>query len=90
MSKILVIATGWHFSSRFYEKMIKQVVPDGWAVDYFCVAHRLPEDDNTVKEKEDVRHLAGGNFLDELDQMMSEYPITTQQIGRLAWHFMKE
>ena len=90
MSKILVIATGWHFSSRFYEKMIKQVVPDGWAVDYFCVAHRLPEDDNTVKEKEDVRHLAGGNFLDELDQMMYEYPITTQQIGRLGWHFMKE
>ena len=70
--------------------MIKQVVPDGWAVDYFCVAHRLPEDDNTVKEKEDVRHLAGGNFLDELDQMMYEYPITTQQIGRLGWHFMKE
>ena len=52
MSKILVIATGWHYSSHFYENMIKQVVPEGWGVDYFCVAHRLPENENTIKEKE--------------------------------------
>ena len=63
MKKILVIATGWHFSSHFYENMIKQEVPEGWGVDYFCVAHRLPEDDNTVQEKEDVRNSDGDNFL---------------------------
>ncbi len=90
MSKILVIATGWHFSSHFYENMIKQVVPDGWEVDYFCVAHRLPEDENTIKEKEDARHLDDGNFLDELDQLMYEYPITTEQIKELGWKFMIE
>ena len=42
MKKILVIATGWHFSSHFYENMIKQIIPDGWEVDYFCVSHRDP------------------------------------------------
>ena len=44
MKKILVLAIGWHFSSHFYEKMIKQKVPKGWEVDYYCIAHRTPED----------------------------------------------
>ena len=90
MNKILVIATGWHFSSHFYENMIKQIVPDGWKIDYFCVAHRLPEDENTIKEKDDVRHLDDGHFLDELDQIMYEYPITTKQIEDFGWKFMLE
>jgi hypothetical protein len=90
VKKILVIATGWHFSSHFYENMIKQEVPEGWGVDYFCVAHRLPEDDNTVQEKEDVRNSDGDSFLNQLDQIMYEYPITTQQISHLGWHFMVE
>ena len=70
MKKILVIATGWHFSSHFYENMIKQIVPKGWEVDYFCVAHRLPEDDNTIQEKEDVRNSDGDNFLNQLDLLL--------------------
>jgi len=90
VKKILVIATGWHFSSHFYESMIKQEIPEGWSVDYFCVAHRLPEDDNTVQEKEDVRNSDGDDFLNQLNQMMYEYPITTQQISSLGWHFMLE
>tara|TARA_B100000900_G_scaffold411052_1_gene429999 strand:+ start:484 stop:1365 length:882 start_codon:yes stop_codon:yes gene_type:complete len=90
VNKILVIATGWHFSSHFYENMVKQEVPEGWGVDYFCVAHRFPEDDNTVQEKEDVRNSDGNNFLNQLDQIMYQYPITTQQISSLGWHFMIE
>ena len=66
MNKILVIATGWHFSSHFYEKMAQQIVPDGWEIDYYCVAHRTPEDENTIKEKDDVRHLDDGHFLDDV------------------------
>ena len=90
MNKILVIATGWHFSSHFYEKMAQQIVPDGWEIDYYCVAHRTPEDENTIKEKDDVRHLDDGHFLDELDQMMYIHPITTKQIEDFGWKFMLE
>ena len=93
MNKILVIATGWHFSSHFYENMIKQVVPDGWEVDYFCVAHRLPENENTINEKDHLRladDRVDDTFLLQLDAIMYEYPITTQQISRLGWHFMME
>ena len=56
MNKILVIATGWHFSSHFYETMVRQIVPEGWEVDYYCVAHRTPEDENTISEKESIRN----------------------------------
>ena len=55
MNKILVVATGWHFSSHFYETMVRQIVPEGWEVDYYCVAHRTPEDENTIKEKDHLR-----------------------------------
>ncbi len=90
MNKILVIATGWHFSSHFYEEMVKQVIPNGWSVDYFCVAHRLPENENTISEKESARNSDSDNFLYELDKLMYKYPITTQQISRLGWKFMVE
>lgn len=90
MKKILVIATGWHFSSHFYEEMIKQKVPKGWEIDYYCVAHRTPEDENTIKEKNSVRNLEGGSFLDELDQIMYKYPISTETIEDFGWKFMLE
>jgi len=90
MNKILVIATGWHFSSHFYENMSNQILPKGWNVDYFCVAHRQPEDDNVIKEKEDVRNSSDGNFMNQLDKKMYEYPITKTQIEEFGWKFMLE
>ena len=93
MSKILVIATGWHFSSHFYETMVKQIVPEGWEVDYYCVAHRTPEDENTIKEKDYLRYADDNkhdNFLIQLDQMMYECPITTKEIEDFGWKFELE
>ena len=90
MNKILVLSTGWHFSSHFYENMIKQIVPDGWEADYFCVAHRMPEDDNVIKEKNDIRNAEDENFLIQLDKMMYDYPITREQIEDFGWKFMLE
>lgn len=90
MNKILVLSTGWHFSSHFYENMIKQIVPDDWEADYFCVAHRMPEDDNVIKEKNDIRNAEDENFLIQLDKMMYDYPITREQIEDFGWKFMLE
>tara|TARA_Y100000034_G_scaffold16344_1_gene17580 strand:- start:1123 stop:2046 length:924 start_codon:yes stop_codon:yes gene_type:complete len=90
MRKILVLATGWHFSSHFYEEMIKQKVPKGWEVDYYCIAHRTPENEHTIKEKDDIRNLDADNFLYEIDRIMYDYPITTKQIEDLGWKFMLE
>jgi len=90
LNKILVIATGWHFSSHFYENMSKQILPKEWDVDYFCVAHREPEDKNVIKEKEGVRNSNGENFLSQLDKEMYKYPITKKQIKNLGWEFILE
>jgi hypothetical protein len=90
MNKILVLSTGWHFSSNFYENMIKQIVPKNWKLDYFCVAHRMPEDDNVIKEKNDIRNSEDENFLIQLDKMMYDYPITREQIEDFGWKFMLE
>jgi hypothetical protein len=90
VKKILVVATGWHFSSHFYEEMIKQKVPKGWKVDYYCVAHRTPEDDNTISEKDGVRNSNNDNYLDELNQIMYRHPITAKEIEDFGWKFMLE
>tara|TARA_R100000030_G_scaffold42017_2_gene31586 strand:+ start:22 stop:918 length:897 start_codon:yes stop_codon:yes gene_type:complete len=90
MNKILVIATGWHFSSHFYENMAKQIVPNGWDVDYFCVAHRLPEDENTIQEKNHIRETDAKNFLSELDLLMYKHIITKEDIENFGWKFMLE
>ena len=90
MKKILVIATGWHFSSHFYENMAKQIVPGGWEVDYFCVAHRLPDDENTINEKNHIRNNNTENFLSELDLLMYENVITKENIENFGWKFMLE
>ena len=73
MKKILVLATGWHFSSHFYEKMAQQLIPDGYEIDYYCVAHRLPDDKNTIQEKETVRNSEAWDFLGELDKILYKY-----------------
>jgi hypothetical protein len=70
--------------------MVKQIVPEGWEVDYYCVAHRTPEDENTISEKESIRNSTAEDFLTQLDQLMYEYPITTKQIEDFGWKFELE
>ena len=55
MKKLAVIASGWHYSSHFYEKIAQQNPVENWDIDLFVVSHRHPEDKNTIKEKEKVR-----------------------------------
>ena len=68
MNKILVIATGWHFSSHFYENMIQQKVPDDWEVEYFCVSHRDPS--VAVDEKKNIISQLGDGLQPDLDRML--------------------
>ena len=83
--KIAVITLGWHFSSHFYENMPKQVVPKGWEIDYFCIAHRSPDDPNTIKEKENIRAAKPDNFLIQLDQELYKNPISISDIEKFGW-----
>ena len=46
--------------------------------------------ENTIKEKDDIRKSYDENFLVQLDKKMYEYPITTSQIENFGWKFMLE
>ena len=83
--KILVIATGWHFSFKFYEDMVNQIIPTNWEVDYHVVAHREPDDKNTIVEKDIVRNANPKNFWEEIDKLMYEEPINVDEIKKLGW-----
>ena len=56
----------------------------------FLLVLLLPEDENTINEKEHIRKSNDENFLIQLDKMMYEYPITTKQIEDFGWKFMVE
>ena len=54
-NKLAVIICGWHYSHKLYEDIISQKIPKGWQVDFFVISHRHPENENVIKEKENVQ-----------------------------------
>ena len=90
MKKLAVIASGWHYSSHFYEKIAQQNPVENWDIDLFVVSHRHPEDKNTIKEKEKVRNYKGEELFFYLDKVMYESPITKKELEDLGWKYIKK
>lgn len=88
--KLAVIASGWHYSSHFYEKMAKQKPVNGWDIDLFVISHRHPENTHTVKEKEQARNYEGEELFSYLDKVMYENPITEKEITNLGWKYIEK
>lgn len=80
MKKLVVIATGWHFSLHFYRRMTYQTIPDGWEVEFVCVSHRDPV--YSIEEKQDVSG--------KLDKQLYEKVATQQELEQLGWKYMLE
>ena len=90
MKKLAVIASGWHYSSHFYEKISQQNKVNGWEIDLFVISHRHPENENTIKEKEEVRNYEGDDLFFYLDKVMYETPITEKQLTDLGWKYIEK
>ncbi len=90
MKKLAVIASGWHYSSHFYEKISQQNPVENWDIDLFIISHRHPEDKNTIKEKEKVRNYKGEELFFYLDKVMYESPITKKELEDLGWKYIKK
>ena len=88
MKKIAVITLGWHFGYHFYKNIPKQNVPSGWEIDYFCIAHRSPTDNNTINDKKSIREEEADNFLVELDKELYKKPITEDDINDFGWKYI--
>ena len=90
MKKLAVIASGWHYSSHFYEKIAKQQKAEGWDIELFVISHRHPEHKDTIKEKEHVRNYEGKELMTYLDKVMYETPITEKEITDLGWTYIEK
>ena len=90
MKKIAVIASGWHYSSMFYEKISKQHPVKNWEIDLFVVSHRDPEDINTIKEKDTARNYSGDDFYLKLDKKMYSNILTKQKLKELGWNYIEK
>ena len=90
MKKMAVIIGGWHYASQFYESIISQIVPKGWEVDYYIIAHRLPDDINSISEKEVVRNYTDDDILMLADKKLYEKVLTEQSLTDMGWTFLLE
>lgn len=76
MKKLAVVLIGWHYPSQPYNNLVNQIVPDGWAIDYFVIAHRHPK--YAVNEKKT-------NNLSELDNVLYRQDVTYEMLNSLGW-----
>ena len=85
MKKIAVIASGWHHPLSFYSMIAKQVLPDGWSMDLFCVSHRDPS--FTMEEKKDKKFTGERGYLDE---RLYTGIASKQDIESLGWKYIEK
>ncbi len=81
--RIAVVASGWHFPLHFYESISKQVLPEHWEMDLFCVSHRDPK--YAVEEKKDKTFPEG--LRGDLDRNLYEKMATIEDIEGLGWKY---
>lgn len=88
--KLAVIASGWHYSSHFYEEIANQHPVEGWEIDLFIISHRHPENEHTINEKNHYRNYEGDDPLLYLDKVMYETPITLKELKDLGWKYVEK
>ena len=90
IKKLAVIIPGWHYSVKFYDAIMAQTKPKGWEIDYFIIGHRMPDDIETITEKEDIRNYEGTDILKLIDKDMYHTPVTLDQLTSAGWQFTLE
>ena len=90
IKKLAVIIPGWHYSVKFYDAIMAQTKPNGWEIDYFIIGHRMPDDIETITEKEDIRNYEGTDILKLIDKDMYHTPVTLDQLTSAGWQFTLE
>lgn len=90
MKRMAVIVGGWHYASHFYETLISQKKPAGWEIDYYVIGHRLPNDENSISEKESIRSYVGDDILMMMDKILYEKVFDVELLHKLGWKFLLE
>lgn len=83
MRRISVVASGWHFPLNFYEAIARQVIPEGWMMEMYCVAHRDPLHAKIEKEKHKFKRGIRG----KLDKILYKEMATKESIEVRGWNY---
>lgn len=90
MKKLAVIIPGWHYSIQFFDAIMAQHTPKDWEIDYFIMGHRMPDDKETIDEKEEIRKYTGNSTLKIIDRDLYNTPVTLDQLTSDGWQFSLE
>jgi len=85
LNKIAVVVCGWHYPSHLYQMLANQVLPEGWSMTLFVVAHRDPI--YSHNEKQLVSNT--DNLLNILDSILYKTPVTINFLKNLGWNYIK-
>jgi len=85
VKKLAVVVCGWHYPSHFYEKMLKQNIPDGWGVEYFIISHRDPIHSHGEKEIKSNTD----DLLESLDSILYKKNVTKEYLQDLGWDYFE-
>lgn len=90
LKRLACVVSGWHYPYGFYQVMAKQIIPKGWTVDMFVVAHRdpkfatMPEFEDSIRGELDKKlypKLATKEDIEKLGFEYKEYPNTIGDWG---------
>lgn len=83
--KLAVIAGGWHFPLHFFQSMVRQQIPEGWTVDFFCISHRDPE--HSAEDKKEILSKLGLSYPELLDKEFYRSIASVKEIEALGWKY---
>ena len=86
--KLAVVVSGWHFPIKFYEQIKAQKIPENWEIDYFCVAHRIPDD--VEEEKAKIISQLGDGDLETLDKILYTNTVSVEWLSNNGWIYTLE
>lgn len=82
--KIACVCSGWHFPHSFYAKMTRQIVPNVWEIDFFCISHRDPKFAKQEKKGKVFGQRA------ELDRRLYDKIASKTDIKKLGWAYIEK
>ncbi len=83
IKKLAVILGGWHFPLQPFEALLKQEIPEGWGVDYFCVSHRDP----SFAQEEKKNDVHNDDTRGRLDAILYKGVANKKLLENLGWDY---
>jgi len=84
--RLACVVSGWHFSLFFYDRLVRQKIPKGWKVDYFCISHRDPSFAKEEKKDRVFEDTQRGN----LDKILYQEIATVKDFERLGITYIEK